>query len=190
MIFTMVPVWMQDGINLNYRQLASIVVSNHTVVLCGLDVCVSPVWLYYGLGEFPWEAPHHGEWRYMVWALRARRPDLYLTGNRCIASVPWRDGTGRTESGDRARLTPCVLRRPDESLKRFWTLRERWAASEYSKGLGNHTSGCEFELETPLDHYWIPGRRNDNKRPTSQRDGFIKHMLLLPRKAETPPRTR
>ncbi len=91
------------------------------VVLCGLDVCVSPLWLYYGLGEFPWEAPNHGEWRFMVWALSTRWLDLYLTGNPVWCLSPCRDGTGRTESGDQAHLMLSVLRHQMRVLRWFRT---------------------------------------------------------------------
>ena len=67
---------------------------------------------------------------------------------------PWRDGTGRIESRDRAGRILSVLRRPDESLKAVSDLAREMAVCEYHKGLGHHTSGCEFELRTPPhDHY-------------------------------------
>ena len=48
-----------------------------------------------------------------------------FNGNPVSCLSPWRDGTGRTESGDRARLPLSVLRRPDESLKAVSNLHAR-----------------------------------------------------------------
>ncbi len=48
-----------------------------------------------------------------------------FNGNPVSCLSLWRDGTGRTELGDRARLTLLVLRRPDESLKVVSDLHER-----------------------------------------------------------------
>ena len=46
-------------------------------------------------------------------------------GNPCIVSVPLDGHNGKTESGDRPRLTLSVLRHPDESLKAISDLHER-----------------------------------------------------------------
>ncbi len=48
-----------------------------------------------------------------------------FNGNPVLRLCPWRDWTGRTESGDRACLTLLVLWRPDESLKAVLDLHER-----------------------------------------------------------------
>ena len=48
-----------------------------------------------------------------------------FSGNPVSCLSPWRDGTGWTVLGDRARLTLLVLRHPDESLKAVSDLHER-----------------------------------------------------------------
>ena len=48
-----------------------------------------------------------------------------FNGNPVLCLFPWRDGKGRTESRDRARLTLLFLRHPDESLKVVSDLHER-----------------------------------------------------------------
>ncbi len=96
---------------------------------------------------------------------------------------------GRTESRDRPRLTLSVFLRPDESLERLQTSRERLAACEYRKGLGHHAPGCDIELETPPWPTTDYMGEEMTTRVRSQRDGFIRNRQPLPWEAETPPRT-
>ena len=42
-----------------------------------------------------------------------------------------------------------------------------WRGNTLIVELRHHTYGRDHELETPPDHYWIPGKRNDNKRDRS-----------------------
>ena len=69
--------------------------------------------------------------------------------------LPGGMGQVRTESGYQVRCTLSVVRHPaaDESLKAVLDLRERDRQCAYPRGLGHHTPGCEFEVETPPDHY-------------------------------------
>ncbi len=151
----------------------------------------STVWLWVGLGEFPWRAWHPRKYA-CGRALSARRPDLYLTGSHCKVSVPLeRDGTGRTESRDWPHLTLSVFPRPDESLECLQTSQERWAACKYPKGLGHYASGCDIELETPprptTDYL---GEEMTTRVRSHRETAFIRTRQPLPREAETPPRTR
>ncbi len=90
-----------------------------------------------------------GRWPFVRCYIKYKyiRPDLYLTGNHCKASVPLEGRYG--QSRDRPRLTLSVSLRTDESLDRLQTSRERWAACEYPKESGHHASGCDIEVETP-----------------------------------------
>ena len=150
----------------------------------------STVWLWVGLGEFPWRAWHPRKYA-CGRVLSMRWPDLYLTGPTAKCLLPWRDGVGRIESRDWPRLTLSVFLRPDESRALSDLTRERWAACEYPKGLGHHASGCDIELETPprptTDYL---GEEMTTRVRSHRETAFIRTRQPLPREAETPPRTR
>ncbi len=108
-----------------------------------------------GLRKFAWKHHTNG----MCYGLSVERAATnFIWREPCAVFCP----PGGTESGDQARCTLSVVRHPDESLGAGLDLCERDRQCQNTLG-GYHASGCEFDLETPPDHYWIPGRRNDNK---------------------------
>ena len=143
-----------------------------------------------GLGEVPWT--HHTErGRFVVIVRSTQRPVVSpVTGRwepREVSCLFGGMGRVGTESGDQARCTFWAVRRPT----RVWGssgLSERDSQGRnILGGLRHQASGREFELETPPDHYWIPGRRMTTRKTDHS---FIIYSWSLPREAGTPPRTR